>query len=149
MRSICEQPTAKGEYEYKFCASSYKVMAKNAISKLGNNFKVVSSDKVEMQTCTISSIKKLAQYGKAIICHKQWIPNVATFYCHQLSESSVYILSVREKNKVAKKLVVCHGNTTAWNPTRLVFQVLHVKPGTPVCHLLPTEDLAWVATVTN
>nr|GLL16852.1 BURP domain protein RD22-like [Ipomoea trifida] len=45
-----------------------------------------------------------------------------------------------------KAAVVCHKDTSAWNPKHLAFQVLKIKPGTvPVCHFLPEDHIVWVA----
>ncbi|KAG6518152.1 hypothetical protein ZIOFF_021554 [Zingiber officinale] len=40
-------------------------------------------------------------------------------------------------------IVVCHLDTTSWNPQHVMLQVLQVKPGSaePVCHILPSDHV--------
>ncbi|KAK1367723.1 BURP domain-containing protein [Heracleum sosnowskyi] len=43
--------------------------------------------------------------------------------------------------------VVCHLDTSTWNPKHVSFQVLHVKPGrsVSVCHFLERGSVLWVS----
>ncbi|EEF39407.1 hypothetical protein RCOM_0586060 [Ricinus communis] len=45
----------------------------------------------------------------------------------------------------ATAAVVCHLDTSAWNPKQFAFQVLKVKPGgPPICHFLNIDTIVWV-----
>ncbi|KAI3917385.1 hypothetical protein MKW98_027304 [Papaver atlanticum] len=45
-----------------------------------------------------------------------------------------------------KATVVCHKDTSEWDPDHVAFQVLKVKPGTvPICHFLTEDTIIWVA----
>jgi len=43
-----------------------------------------------------------------------------------------------------KATVVCHKDTTEWDPNHVFLQVLKIKPGTtPVCRIFPEGHLLW------
>ena len=64
-----------------------------------------------------------------MVCHKQRY-KYAVFYCHIISDTKTYLVPmVGADGSKAKAAVVCHFNTSDWNPKHIAFQVLGLKPG--------------------
>ncbi|KDP46067.1 hypothetical protein JCGZ_06578 [Jatropha curcas] len=63
-----------------------------------------------------------------------------------IMNTNVYMIPlVGADGSKAKALIVCHLDTSAWNPKHFAFQVLNVKPGgPPVCHFLNSDTIVWV-----
>ncbi|KAI8031631.1 BURP domain protein RD22 [Camellia lanceoleosa] len=95
------------------------------------------------QKYSISGVEKIAD-GKAVVCHKQNY-EYAVFYCHKTDTTKAYMVSMAGADRTqAKAVVVCHTDTSAWNPKHLAFLVLKVKPGTlPICHFLSEDHVVW------
>ncbi|KAL5704573.1 hypothetical protein ACHQM5_022981 [Ranunculus cassubicifolius] len=103
-----------------------------------------------LQIYTILSITKDLSAGKMVACHTMPYP-YTIFYCHhQKSKSKVFKVSViSEFSEKVEAVVVCHMDTSAWDPDHVSFRVLKIKPGTdPVCHFFPEDHLAWVPSTT-
>ncbi|CAJ2674797.1 unnamed protein product [Trifolium pratense] len=146
----CEEKGIKGEE--KLCVTSLESMVDFAISKLGKNVEVVSTEvkkeSNELQQYVIGKgVKKLGDKNKTIVCHKENYP-YAVFFCHKTDTTKVYSVPLEgvDGNRV-KAVAVCHTDTSQWNPKHLAFQVLKVQPGiVPVCHFLPLDDhVVWVS----
>nr|GMC48976.1 BURP domain protein RD22-like [Ipomoea batatas]GME11135.1 BURP domain protein RD22-like [Ipomoea batatas] len=143
----CEEPVIKGEE--KQCATSLESMVDFSKSKLGKKVRAISTaagGQTSMQKYTISGVQKIQNNDKAVVCHKQNYA-YAVFYCHKTQTTEAYTVSLVGANGAkVKAAVVCHKDTSAWNPKHLAFQVLKIKPGTvPVCHFLPEDHIVWVA----
>jgi len=147
--SECEANGIKGEE--KVCVTSLESMVDFTISKLGNNVEAISTEVSKensglQQYVIAKGVKKLGEKNKTIVCHKENYP-YAVFYCHKTDSTEVYSVPLEcvDGNKV-KTIVVCHTDTSQWNPKHLAFYVLKVQPGTvPICHILPQDHVIWVS----
>lgn len=147
----CESPAIKGEEKY--CATSLESLIDFAVSKLGKHVQVYATEAAnetgDKQEFTIDTTGVQCLGDRSIVCHKQ---NYAygVFYCHKFDDASTraYMVPLVGADGVmkARAVVVCHIDTTAWNPKHLAFLVLKIKPGNtiPVCHFLATNSLLWV-----
>ncbi|CAA7402723.1 unnamed protein product [Spirodela intermedia] len=135
----CEEPAATGETRY--CATSLESMVNFATATLGTRDILavsteVSKDGTPKQEYVVEStgIEKLLG-SKVVACHAQW-------YAYAAYVVSLVGLDGAKVNAV----VVCHTDTSSWNPKHLAFQLLQVTPGTvPVCHFLPQEHIVWAS----
>ncbi|XP_017624961.2 protein RAFTIN 1B-like [Gossypium arboreum] len=67
-----------------------------------------------------------------LVCHKMEYPT-AMFLCHAINKTTVYkVPLVGRDGTKANALAVCHKETSGWNPKRMAFQILKLKPGTIV-----------------
>lgn len=144
----CEDASIQGEEKY--CATSLESMVDFSILKLGKSVKVVSTvvdnKSAGLKKYTLKSgLMKLTARDKAVVCHKQNYP-YAIFYCHKSESTRAYSVPLEADNGTrVKAVVVCHTDTSKWNPKHLAFQVLKIKPGTlSVCHFLPEDHIVWV-----
>ncbi|WJX09988.1 hypothetical protein P8452_00763 [Trifolium repens] len=147
--SECEEKSIKGEE--MLCVTSLESMVDFTTSKLGNNVEVITTE-VEKQSSELQEyviekgVKKLGDKNKTIVCHKENYP-YAVFYCHKTDSSEAYYVPLKDVdgNRV-KAIVVCHTDTSNWNPKVLAFQVLKVQPGTvPICHFVPQDHVVWIS----
>lgn len=149
MQETIKECEAKGiEGEEKYCATSLESMVDYATSKLGKKLDVVSTyveKKKGMQNYVFTGVKKMSN-SKAMICHKMNYACVV-FYCHKTETTKTYMVSlVGNDGTKVKAAVICHIDTSKWNPKHLAFQVLKVKPGAvPICHFLPEDHIVWVS----
>ncbi|WJX16446.1 hypothetical protein P8452_06469 [Trifolium repens] len=147
--SECEEKGIKGEE--KLCVTSLESMVDFTTSKLGNNVEVITTEvekeSSELQEYVIEKgVKKLGDKNKTIVCHKENYP-YAVFYCHKTDSTEAYYVPLEDVdgNRV-KTIVVCHTDTSQWNPKHLVFQVLKVQPGTvPICHFVSQDHVVWIS----
>ncbi|XP_074331466.1 BURP domain-containing protein 6-like [Apium graveolens] len=141
----CEAPGNKGEEKY--CATSLENMIDFATSKLGKKVTAVSTDvdkESGLQNYKILGSKKLGE--TIVVCHKQNYA-YAVFYCHSINNVEAYTVSlIGNDGTKARAAVICHMDTSSWNPKHMAFQALHVKPGSTVsvCHFLENGSVVWV-----
>jgi hypothetical protein len=147
--SECEANGIKGEE--KLCVTSLESMVDFTISKLGNNVEAVSTEVDKnsyglQQYVIAKGVKKLGDKNKTIVCHKENYP-YAVFYCHKIDATEVYYVALEGVDgSGVKSIVVCHTDTSQWNPKHLSFYVLKVQPGiVPICHILPQDHVVWVS----
>ncbi|XP_027084094.1 BURP domain protein RD22-like [Coffea arabica] len=148
----CEEPAIEGEDKY--CATSLESMVDFTTSKLGKNVLAFSNEAPKnagkIQKYGIVDVSKLNN-DKAIVddelvaCHKQNYV-YAVFYCHSFQNIDAYMVNlVGADGAKVKAVVVCHKDTSSWDPRHLAFQLLKVKPGAvPICHFLPGDHIVWV-----
>ncbi|KAJ4826975.1 hypothetical protein Tsubulata_048500, partial [Turnera subulata] len=71
----------------------------------------------------------------------------AVYYCHEIGGTEVYTVPlIGADGTKLKAVTICHKDTSGWSPDYMGFQLLKIKPGTPVCHFLPIEALVWFQT---
>nr|BAC22500.1 resistant specific protein-2 [Vigna radiata] len=143
----CEEPALKGEE--KHCATSVESMVDFVTSKLGNNARVTSTEleiESKFQKFIVKDGVKILAEEEIIACHPMSYPYVV-FYCHKMSNSTAHVVPLEgEDGTRVKAIVICHKDTSQWDPDHVAFQVLKVKPGTsPVCHFFPNGHLLWYA----
>eukprot|EP00257_Ricinus_communis_P007006 XP_002522981.2 BURP domain protein RD22 isoform X2 [Ricinus communis] len=141
----CEAPGVKGEDKY--CATSLESLVDFVVGRFGKEVQAFPNDvKEEDKKQKYTILKKIKMMGdNQIVCHKTRYP-YAVFYCHIIMATKVYLVPlVGDNGSKAKALVVCHTNTSSWNPRHFAFQVLKVKPGgPPICHFLNTDSVVWI-----
>ncbi|XP_050216443.1 BURP domain-containing protein 5-like [Mercurialis annua] len=141
----CEAPGVKGEEKY--CSISLKSLVDFVVSKYGNKVEVFANEAEEenkkQKYIILEEIKMIGD--SQIVCHKQRYP-YAVFYCHIIMATEAYLVPlVGEDGSKAEAVVVCHMNTSSWNPNHLAFQLLKVKPGgPPICHFLNSDTIVWI-----
>ncbi|XP_076935849.1 BURP domain protein RD22-like [Bidens hawaiensis] len=146
----CEKASNQGEDEY--CATSLEAVADFVVSKLGKRVKafetqVDGNERASLQGYKVEEVKRL-NGDDGVVCHQEYY-GYAVYYCHKTPKISAYMVSLVGENKdnvKAKATLVCHEDTSSWNPKHLAFLVLNVKPGTTtaVCHFLVENVIAWV-----
>ncbi|KAJ9153758.1 hypothetical protein P3X46_027166 [Hevea brasiliensis] len=129
----CEAPSIRGEHKY--CATSLESLIDFVVAKYGKKVQVLSNEaeqeKKEQGYTILKGVKMMDD--NQIACHEEIYPY------------AVYMVPLMGGDgSKAKAIVVCHLNTTAWNPEHFAFQVLKVKPGPPVCHFLDSDTNVWV-----
>lgn len=153
IRKCEEKGIVRGEEE-RYCATSLEAMVDFTVSKLGNKevTAVISThaekrESTPMQKYVFTGVKAMPASTDSVVCHKQNYA-YAMFYCHKTRATKTYVVSLvgTDGDKV-KAAVVCHTDTSKWNPKHLAFQVLKVEPGSvPICHFLPEDHIVWVRT---
>ncbi|WCJ32885.1 BURP domain-containing protein [Euphorbia peplus] len=143
----CEAPGIKGEE--KHCATSLESLVDYIVSKLGKRVQTLSNEvekenKKQLYSIENNGIKMMGDKNH-IVCHKERYA-YAVYYCHKISDTEVYMVEMRgEDGSKAKAAVVCHLDTSAWNPKHYAFQVLDLKPGgPPICHFLNSDTIVWL-----
>uniref|UniRef100_A0A0E0KN98 BURP domain-containing protein n=1 Tax=Oryza punctata TaxID=4537 RepID=A0A0E0KN98_ORYPU len=143
----CELPANKGEK--KACATSLESMVDFVTSSFGNkdvhaaSTVVVSKAESPAQDYTVTGVRRMAGTGQLIACHPESYV-YAVFLCHRTEATRAYTASLVGKDGAAVEAVaVCHTDTAEWNPEHAAFQVLGVKPGTPVCHFVQPDAVVW------
>ncbi|MCO5591902.1 hypothetical protein L7F22_045895 [Adiantum nelumboides] len=84
----------------------------------------------------------------SVSCHDLVFP-FRVFYCHTTNQTRMFEVSVRgEDGSVYEQTVVCHYDTSYWNPNHFAMVLLHVKPGeSEVCHFMGTtwlQPTGWI-----
>ncbi|CAN6343698.1 unnamed protein product [Urochloa humidicola] len=80
-----------------------------------------------------------------VACHDEPYP-YAVFRCHKigLSMTKAYVVSLRglRDGRKVDMAVICHLDTSDWNPAYPAFVMMHTKPGeSSVCHFMPYANL--------
>ncbi|KAF2294347.1 hypothetical protein GH714_009538 [Hevea brasiliensis] len=77
-----------------------------------------------------------------VVCH----PVSEALFCHYNVEA-VKLVKVSLRGDSGDKvdaIAICHTDSSRWEHDHIVFRLLQVKPGSPVCHFLPAGHLVWV-----
>lgn len=143
----CEDPAAAGETRY--CATSLESMVDFATASLGTReVQVASTEAGEgatpEQIYSVTDDAARLGAGKKVACHARPYA-YPVFYCHVARSSRAYLVPlVGENGAKVEAVVVCHADTSGWNPRHVAFKLLKVKPGTvPICHFLPQDHVIW------
>lgn len=150
---LCETSAVEGET--RLCATSLESMVDFATAQFGTNSLRVLSTSIHREKKTEQLDRSyVVQPGivkmdspVAVACHRKPYP-YAVFYCHKTTESWSYVvpLIAAEDGSRVHAAVVCHADTSHWNPRHPSFEMLGVKPGTePICHFLPLNHFLWVS----
>lgn len=149
MKETIKECEASGiEGEEKYCATSLESMVDYATSKLGKKVDAISTyveKEKGKQKYVFTGVRKVPG-TKAMVCHKmKYLCGV--FYCHKSETTKTYMVSlVGADGTKVKAAVICHTDTSKWNPKHLAFQLLKIEPGTvPICHFLPEDHIVWVS----
>ncbi|XP_035831931.1 BURP domain protein RD22 isoform X9 [Helianthus annuus] len=149
---ICEHKGVEGEEI--FCATSLESMVDFTTTKLGKRVKALSTEvytkePTPSQNYKIESVKKLIA-NKLVVCHRLNY-TYAVFYCHISVGTESYVASLEGADGTKVKIVViCHTETSKWDPKHITFQLLNVTPGSAtICHFLPEDHVLWVRSSKN
>ena len=151
----CEDVHACIAGEAKSCVTSLESMVDFATANLGGTRDVrassteVGGGELKQQYYTVAGrVESLQEGGKAVVCHVLAFP-YAMFICHAIGGGTraYKVPLVGEDGSKVTAVVVCHVDTSGWNPRHLAFLVLKVRPGSiPVCHFLPQDTVVWTPT---
>ncbi|XP_058007362.1 BURP domain-containing protein BNM2A-like isoform X2 [Hevea brasiliensis] len=77
-----------------------------------------------------------------VVCH----PVSEALFCHYNVEAVKLVkVSLRgDSGDKVEAIAICHTDSSRWEHDHIVFRLLQVKPGSPVCHFLPAGHLVWV-----
>jgi len=147
---VCSQPSTKGKNKDKCCATDVDTMLNYTMAKLGNNLRSASLwvEKGALtvpQEYTITKIHKLPAVN-IIGCSKMSF-SVAVFYCQHVPKTVMYTVSlIGADGTKLRAPILCHEDTTMWNPNSWIFKYLNCKPSpsTKICHFLAADDIAWM-----
>ncbi|KAK1321529.1 BURP domain-containing protein 3 [Acorus calamus] len=153
----CEAPPLRSEV--KHCATSLESIVDFTVNELGTNKGVQAMTTVlEDRTAapenspykwyTVAGTAKEVSDAKTktVNCHPVTYAYVS-YYCHSLARTRTYVVPfVGDDGTKAEAMVVCHTDTSRWDPNHISFQMLRgVKPGTvPICHTLAEDTLVWM-----
>ncbi|KAJ4828244.1 hypothetical protein Tsubulata_033865, partial [Turnera subulata] len=143
--SDCENPPRVKEVKY--CATSLESLVDQTVARLGtNNIRVISTPEGKKQEYTVLAGVRRIGDDRLIVCHKERYP-YAVYYCHEIGGTEVYTVPlIGADGTKLKAVTICHKDTSGWSPDYMGFQLLKIKPGTPVCHFLPSDALVWFQT---
>lgn len=146
----CERAPSPGET--KRCVSSIEDIIDFAVSVLGNNVVVRTTEDVKgsSQDVMIGKVKGIngGRVTKSVSCHQSLYPYLL-YYCHSVPKVKVYeadILEVETKTKINHGVVICHVDTSSWSASHGAFLALGFGPGLiEVCHWIFENDMTWTS----
>uniref|UniRef100_A0A803QSQ8 BURP domain-containing protein n=2 Tax=Cannabis sativa TaxID=3483 RepID=A0A803QSQ8_CANSA len=84
---------------------------------------------------------------KMVACHLMEFP-YAVYGCHSMvGDRRLFKMSLRgERGDIVETIVVCHLDTSEWEPEHISFKALGFGPGMgPVCHFFPDQtNFVWI-----
>jgi hypothetical protein len=147
----CQAPPLAGEV--KTCTTSLETTVRSAVDMLGTNRGVwVGSSAIPRGGLPRQPyvVKKVARVvgDNYISCHKVPFP-YGVYHCHGTKQPGyvAHVVSLKglHGGQEAAMLAYCHLDTSNWNPTHPVFEVLNTHPGgAPVCHFTPYGSLGFL-----
>ncbi|XP_055801226.1 BURP domain-containing protein BNM2A-like [Solanum dulcamara] len=151
---ICEDSPIKGEAKY--CATSAEAMLDFVQGIIGEKNKMEALTTITshdfsplLHRYIILDAPQRITAPKMVACHMMPCP-YAVFYCHHTINNKIKVFKVSLGNingdRLVEAIVVCHLDTSEWNPSHESFQTLGVLPGTsPICHFFTSgNDLVWI-----
>ncbi|KAK1280173.1 Polygalacturonase-1 non-catalytic subunit beta [Acorus gramineus] len=144
----CERKPSRGET--KRCATSAESMIDFAVSVLGNDVVVRSTESTAGSggNIMIGDVHGIngGRVTKSVSCHQSLFPYLV-YYCHSVPKVRVYeaeILSVENKRKINHGVAICHLDTSDWSAGHGAFLALGSGPGKiEVCHWIFEGDMTW------
>uniref|UniRef100_A0A7N2L9F4 BURP domain-containing protein n=2 Tax=Quercus lobata TaxID=97700 RepID=A0A7N2L9F4_QUELO len=149
--SECEKAPSLGET--KRCVGSAEDMIDFAISILGRNIAVRSTENVKgsKKNIMIGSIKGIngGKVTQIVSCHQTLFPYLL-YSCHSVPKVRVYevdILDPNSKAKINHGVASCHMHTSNSNPNHAELTIASGPGQIRACHWVFENDLIW--TVSN
>jgi hypothetical protein len=148
----CQAPSLTGEQ--KSCTTSLESTVQSVMEMLGTTtadvlaaMSVLPAAGLPDQPYEVQAVTPLHGAGY-LACHKMPFP-YAVYQCHMSSRRGykAYVVSLRGLGEEveATMLVICHHDTSNWNPAHPAFEILHTQPGgTPVCHFIPSGNMVFI-----
>ncbi|KAH7373784.1 hypothetical protein KP509_17G074900 [Ceratopteris richardii] len=146
---FCESEAPTDEESLR-CVTSIESMVDFVSQNLGTHVAVLTSTIVlpPANLSTMAKIQKIQAMSdgsrdRISTCHNLLYPYLV-YGCHVTTSSSV--LSISFEDVLGEALVICHGNTTTWNPQHPAFEQLQTSPGNgdEVCHWIPQHHFVWL-----
>lgn len=145
----CEREPSKGET--KRCVTSIEDMIDFAVSVLGRNVTVESTENVAGSKGDILIGRVVGLNGgrvtKSVSCHESLFPYLV-YFCHSVPKVKVYeaeILDVKKRERINRGVAICHIDTSMWGAGHGAFVALGGRPGEiEVCHWIFENDMTWV-----
>lgn len=148
---LCQAPPYAGEH--KACAASVEGIVRAAMRTLGlaggEEAWVAASEVpragLPLQKYVVEAVAPLAG-DDHVACHDEPYP-YAVFRCHKIGTSATkaYVISLRGlqiPGPAVTMAVICHLDTSGWNPRYPAFEMMSIKPGeSSVCHFMPYANL--------
>ncbi|GAB2213246.1 hypothetical protein Drorol1_Dr00021268, partial [Drosera rotundifolia] len=146
--SECERPPSQGET--KKCIASIEDMIDFAVSTLGNNITVRTTENLNSsdQRVVIRSVNGIndGKVTRSVSCHQSLFPYML-YYCHSVPKVRVYeaeIMSLESNEKINLGVAICHLDTSSWSRGHGAFVALGFGPGLiEVCHWIFENDMVW------
>jgi hypothetical protein len=147
---MCEMPRHSAEEVQQFCATSLEALVDGAVKALGtHNISPMTSDlpysgSPPLQPYTIRAVHPV-ESSAFMSCHYPDYP-YTVYACHHVRSTRVYKMKMegRLSGNEVTLVVVCHPDTSDWDPNYVAFKVLGSKPGgAPVCHFVPYGNIVW------
>ncbi|KAM7487313.1 hypothetical protein LguiB_024797 [Lonicera macranthoides] len=150
IETLTECERAPAREETKRCVSSVEDMIDFAISVLGGNVVVRTTENTEgsKQNVMIGEVKGIngGKVTKAVSCHQSLFPYLI-YYCHSVPKVRVYeadLLDPKSKTMINHGVAICHVDTSAWSASHGAFVALGSGPGKiEVCHWIFENDMNW------
>uniref|UniRef100_A0A0D9WP93 BURP domain-containing protein n=1 Tax=Leersia perrieri TaxID=77586 RepID=A0A0D9WP93_9ORYZ len=142
------------EGEKRACATSIESVVEFAMSVLGTrDLRAFSPDvpakgAMAGRRYKVAAVRTVAgSKGDTVACHTMRFP-YAVFYCHAINPTRVYavVLESEEGGTLEKMeaLVVCHLDTSKFDPKNRLFIEHNLKPGdVSVCHFVSRDSVVW------
>lgn len=150
--NLCEQKPKEGEF--KFCITSLESMLDMTRGVFGTlkpellTTKILSSNHTIFQWYTFVEKPVEIYSPKMVGCHAKAYPYLV-YSCHGHYKghmNRVFKIALGGENgERVEAVATCHMDTSTWDPDHVAFRVLGGRPGSPVCHFLPADNLVWVA----
>ncbi|TVU06323.1 hypothetical protein EJB05_49531, partial [Eragrostis curvula] len=130
---MCETPSLAGEA--KFCATSLEAMVQGPMAGLGTNeITPVTSPSLPrsgapLQPFAVRAMRRI-DGSRFVACHGGLYP-YTVFMCHDTGAVRAYMADMegaRDGGKVTVA-IVCHTDTSLWDPEHMSFRLLGTKPG--------------------
>nr|QXY82431.1 BURP [Selaginella kraussiana] len=141
----CRSPPLQGEK--KACVSSIRSMTNFARSVLEdkkplehlNPSRPVSSP----EHFKIMDVKVVTE-NSVVTCHPMVFP-YALYMCHFVPKSVPIKVTLQDDHdKLVVVPVMCHMDTSEFDPSHLSFKILNTKPGeAEMCHWMPNSHIMW------
>ncbi|GJN24283.1 hypothetical protein PR202_gb12016 [Eleusine coracana subsp. coracana] len=147
--------------ENQTCATSMNSMIMFVTSVLGTrNLQAFSSSEVPVEGISSGSQRYMVVAARRVTtsrskmeettmtCHGVEFP-FAVFYCHTENPTRIYEVNLENQEDAQTKttmraLVVCHLDTSKFDPKIPFFAKRHIKPGdVPLCHFLERGGILW------
>ncbi|XP_062076727.1 BURP domain-containing protein 6-like [Humulus lupulus] len=144
------------EDEIRLCVTSFDSMAEFVrgvfgLAGLGHGFTFLTTlfdngSNTRYQNYTILEDLREIPIPKMVACHLMEFP-YAVYGCHIMAKDrKLYKMSLSGQNgDRVETIVVCHLDTSEWEPEHPSFKVLGFGPGMgPVCHFFSEHDFVWI-----
>ncbi|MFS7920792.1 putative BURP domain-containing protein [Helianthus anomalus] len=140
--------------EFKRCVTSLESMMDMTQEFFGSvkpkvlTTKILSSNHTLYQNYTLVEKPLEVNTSEMVACHTMAYPYMV-YYCHGHKGHMTRIFKLAlggDNNERIESISVCHKDTSMWDADHVAFRLLGGYPGSgPVCHVIPIDNLVWVA----